>query len=88
MEIKIHVNAYSIEIDAEADAGYVHVTQAPVARTYEVADGIIVDFDVTGDMVGVEVLALRHRVGTGDDASYLNGLVEGLRVRPTTAAAE
>ena len=81
-------DGHKIEIDEEADATYVRVTEAPVAHTDEVADGIIVDFDARGETVGVEVLGLRDRVGTGDSASYLNGLVEGLRVRPTTAAAE
>jgi len=78
----------SIEIDEEADAAYVRVRNAPVARTVELADGIIVDFDASDEMVGTEVLGLRHRVGAGDKASYLNGLVAGLRIRPTTAAAE
>ena len=77
-----------IEIDEEADAAYVRVRDAPVARTVELADGIIVDFDASDEMVGTEVLGLRHRVGAGDKASYLNGLVAGLRIRPTTAAAE
>ncbi len=79
---------YPIEIDEEADAAYVRVTDAPIARTDELADGIIVDFDANDEMVGIEVLGLGHRVGTGDKASYLNGLVAGLRIRPTTAAAE
>jgi uncharacterized protein YuzE len=81
-------DGYRIEFDEEADAAYVRVTEKPVARTDEVADGIIVDFDAKDEMVGVEVLGLRDRVGTGDDTSYLNGLVEGLRSRPITAAAE
>jgi uncharacterized protein YuzE len=79
---------YQIEIDEEADAAYVRVTEKPVAGTDEVAHGIIVDFDAKDGMVGVEVLGLRDRVGTGDNASYLNGLVAGLRSRPTPAAAE
>jgi uncharacterized protein YuzE len=81
-------DTYQIEFDDEADAAYVHVSDAPVARTNEVADGIIVDFDADDRMVGVEVLGLRGRVGTGDGASYLNGLVAGLRLRPAAEAAE
>jgi uncharacterized protein YuzE len=79
---------YQIETDDEADAAYVRVSDAPVVRTSEVADGIIVDFDADNEMVGVEVLGLRGRVGTGDGASYLNGLVAGLRLRPAAEAAE
>ena len=81
-------DAYQIEFDSEADAAYVRVSDAPVVRTSEVADGIIVDFDADDGMVGVEVLGLGGRVGTGDGASYLNGLVAGLRLRPAAEAAE
>jgi uncharacterized protein YuzE len=79
---------YQIEIDEEADAAYVRVTQGAIASTREVADGILVDFDAEDRMVGVEVLGLRSRVGNGDSVSYLTGLVSGLRLRPATAAAE
>ena len=78
---------YQIEIDDEADAAYVRVSDAPVARTDEVADGIIVDFAANDEIVGVEVLGLRERVGSGDGVSYLSGLVAGLRLRPAIEAA-
>ena len=81
-------DACQIEIDEEADAAYVRLSTAPIARTQEIADGILVDFDAHDEMVGVEVLGLSDRVGSGDNASYLNGLVAGLRLRPATAAAE
>ena len=81
-------DAYQIEIDEEADAAYVRLSTAPIARTQEIADGILVDFDAHDEMVGVEVLGLSDRVGSGDNASYLNGLVAGLRLRPAAAAAE
>ena len=47
---------YEIEIDEEADSAYVRVVRASIARTTEVADGILVDFDAQDEMVGVEVL--------------------------------
>jgi uncharacterized protein YuzE len=77
---------YQIEFDDEADAAYVRI--GSIARTTEVADGILVDFDSRGEMLGVEVLDVHGRVGAGDKVSCLNGLVAGLRVRPRTAAAE
>jgi uncharacterized protein YuzE len=77
-----------IEIDDEADAAYVRVRGTPVARTDEIADGVLVDFDARDKIVGVEVLGVHNRVGTGDKISYLNGLVAGLLLSPTTAAAE
>jgi uncharacterized protein YuzE len=79
---------YEIEIDEEADSAYVRVVRASIARTTEVADGILVDFDAQDEMVGVEVLGVHNRVGDGDKVSYLNGLVTGLRSHPRTAAAE
>jgi uncharacterized protein YuzE len=79
---------FQVEIDPEADAAYVQVSNAPVVRTGEVADGIIVDFAADDAVVGVEVLGLQDRVGTRDSVSYLQGLVEGLQLRPSVQAAE
>ena len=77
-----------IEIDEETDAAYVRVSASPVARTQELADDIIVDFDAGDRLVGVEVLGLRRRVEKGDRLSYLRGLVAGLQLGPVGAAAE
>ena len=79
---------YQIEFDHEADAAYVRIASGSIARTSEVADGILVDFDFDDEMLGVEVLDVHGRVGAGDRVSYLNGLIAGLRVRPRTAVAE
>jgi uncharacterized protein YuzE len=79
---------YQIEIDEKADSAYVRVAKASVAHTREVADGILVDFDTRDEMIGVEVLGVRDRVGAGDAVSYLNGLIAGLRSRSRAAAAE
>ena len=83
-----HRKRHRIEIDEEVDAAYVRMSAAPIVRTEELANGILVDFDVNNDMVGVEVLGLRDRVGTGDSESFLRGLVAGLRLRSEPAAAE
>lgn len=72
---------YPLEIDEAADAAYVRVSKAPVARTQEIADGIMIDLDANDDLAGVEVLGLRNRVGSDDRASYLHGLVAVLRLR-------
>jgi len=61
---------YQIEIDEEADAAYVRVGRTSIARTMELADGILVDFDARDEMVGVEVLGVNGRVGAGDGVSY------------------
>ena len=76
----MRIEQHRIELDEEADAAYVRVSTAPVAPTQELADGIVVDFDADNEMVGVEVLSPHDRVGTGDRASYLNGLIAGTAV--------
>lgn len=47
-----------VEIDTEAQAGYVTVSSRPIARTKILTDDLIVDLDDKGDVVGVEVLDL------------------------------
>jgi uncharacterized protein YuzE len=48
----------TIEIDTTTDAAYISLTDAPVARTVELSDDILVDVDSFGVVVGVEVLRL------------------------------
>ena len=77
----------SLTVDPEADAAYLGLRDEPVVRTEEVGEGILVDYAADGRPVGVEVLHVRRRVGTGDPHSYLRGLVEGLLL-PGREAAE
>jgi uncharacterized protein YuzE len=84
----MQLDANAIEIDRVADAAYVRLSSGAIARTEEINDGIVVDFDADDGVVGVEVLGLRDRVGAGDDLSFLRGLVAGLRAGPIRAAAE
>jgi uncharacterized protein YuzE len=42
--------------DQEADAVYVYFSDRPVARTEELSDVVNVDYDSSGDEVGVEFL--------------------------------
>lgn len=80
--------APQIEIDEEADAAYVRISNRSIDRTEEIADGILLDFDVDRELAGVEVLDLRRRVRGGDPNSYLQGLVAGLKLLPARTAAE
>ena len=75
-----------ISFDEEADAAYLMLSDAPVARTEEVADGIQVDYDASDRPVGIEVLSVKRRLGGGDLASYLRGLAEGLLASSRQAA--
>ncbi len=76
----------SISIDPEADAAYIAVSGAQVARTEEVGDGILVDYDAEGRPVGIEILSVKSRVGTSEAGSYLRGLAEGVLASGQQAA--
>ena len=42
-----------VRIDQGADAVYLNLTDRPIEGSEEVADGIIVDYDAQGRIVGV-----------------------------------
>ncbi|HEX8662902.1 MAG TPA: DUF2283 domain-containing protein [Beijerinckiaceae bacterium] len=75
-----------ISFDKEADAAYLTLSDAAVAETDEVADGIHIDYDAAKRPVGIEVLSVRRRLGGGDLDSYLRGLAEGLLASSRQAA--
>lgn len=49
-----------IEIDNEADAAYIYtkseIEEGEVAKTIEVNESIILDFDSSGKLIGIEIL--------------------------------
>lgn len=45
-----------IRYDEQVDALYIHLTDAAVADTREQAEGLIFDYDSTGEIVGIEIL--------------------------------
>lgn len=48
------------ELDVAADALYVHVVDAPIDHTEELADGTVVDVGGHDELVGVEILSVSH----------------------------
>jgi uncharacterized protein YuzE len=50
--------------DPEADALYLRFLDKPVAESEEVADGVVLDFDDTHRIVGIEVLEASKRLST------------------------
>ncbi len=50
-----------IEYDPAADVLYVRVREGSVAESEELEDGIIVDFDRNGRVVGIEILNAKKR---------------------------
>lgn len=53
-------------VDEEADALYIRFDEAKIVESEEVSDGIILDFDANGRVVGFEMLSVRKRFPTAD----------------------
>ncbi|HXL65715.1 MAG TPA: DUF2283 domain-containing protein [Xanthobacteraceae bacterium] len=58
-----------VRVDHAADAVYLNLTDRPIKDSEEVADGIIVDYDEAGRIVGVEILDASKRT---DDPEALS----------------
>lgn len=50
-----------LRIDEEADALHLQLVDVPVVESEEVAPGLIVDYDESEQVVGIEVLYLSKR---------------------------
>ena len=50
-----------LEFDPQADAVYLELMEAEVEASQEVQPGIILDYDVEGRVVGIEVLYVSQR---------------------------
>ncbi|HAT49914.1 MAG: DUF2283 domain-containing protein [Nitrospirae bacterium] len=45
-----------VRVDAQSDAIYLDLTLGAIDSSEEVAEGIILDYDVQGRLVGIEIL--------------------------------
>lgn len=52
--------------DKGADALYIRFDEAKIVESEEVSDGIVLDFDATGRVVGFEMLSVRQRLPNAD----------------------
>jgi len=48
--------------DAKVDALYLRWTDAKIAESYEVSEGVILDYDSKGNVVGIEVLNASQKI--------------------------
>ena len=55
-----------IEYSKEADAIYVYFKEDFVAKSKEIEDGIVIDFDEKGQLIGIEVLDVSQRFSLSD----------------------
>jgi uncharacterized protein YuzE len=66
-----------IEYSKQADALYVYFKEEFVARSKEIEDGIVIDFDEQGQLIGIEVLDVSQRFTLSD---IVNVSIENLPV--------
>lgn len=66
-----------IEYSKEADAIYVYFKEEYVAKSKEIEDGVVVDFDEKGQLIGIEVLDVSQRFSLSD---IVNVNIENLPV--------
>ena len=52
-----------IEYGGEADALYIHLREIPVADTTDIEEGVVIDLDAEGHIVGIEILDASRRLG-------------------------
>ena len=55
-----------IEYDREVDALYIRIQEKYVAKTKEIAEGINIDFDEDGKVIGFEILDATDRYSQSD----------------------
>lgn len=55
-----------IEYDREVDALYIRIQEKYVARTREIADGVNIDLDEEGRLIGLEVLDATEKYSLSD----------------------
>jgi len=66
-----------IEYSKEADALYVYFKEEFVAKSKEIEDGVVIDFDAKGQLIGIEVLDVSQRFSLAD---IVNVNIENLPV--------
>jgi uncharacterized protein YuzE len=58
-----------IEYSDTADAIYVSFKEAYVVKSKEIEEGIVVDLDENGHLIGIEILDVSHRYTLADIAN-------------------
>jgi uncharacterized protein YuzE len=51
-----------LKIDEKNDALYFRLNESAIVESEEVKTGVILDYDVNGNVVGIEILGLSKRV--------------------------
>jgi uncharacterized protein YuzE len=51
-----------IQIDRNADAAYIRLSETAIAESEQVQSGIVLDFDASGEVVGIELLEVSQHM--------------------------
>jgi len=51
-----------LKVDAQSNALYLRLDEEAIVESEEVKPGVILDYDKTGNVVGVEILGIADRV--------------------------
>jgi uncharacterized protein YuzE len=57
----IIIIAMKIEYDREVDALYIRIQEKKVSKTKEVAEGVNIDLDESGKLIGLEIIGATER---------------------------
>ena len=60
------VQAMKMQYDEKADALYLRLDESGIVESEEVRPGIVLDFNGSNEVVGIEVLGLKRRVPSAD----------------------
>jgi uncharacterized protein YuzE len=67
-----------VRIDQGADAIYLNLSDRTVSESEEVADGIVVDYDTEGRVVGIEILDASKRAGNPETLKHYSFELPGV----------
>ncbi len=70
-----------IKVDLESDALYFRISEDAIEESEEINKGLIVDYDINGSVVGIEILNVKNKFKLED--------LTGLKLEmPTVGKAE
>jgi uncharacterized protein YuzE len=67
-----------VKVDMESDALYFRLSEDPIANSEEVSPGIIVDYNASGKVIGIEILEIKGRVPMADLTQVKVDLASGI----------
>jgi len=59
-----------VQYDPSADAMYIRLAEGTVSDSDEVRDGVVLDYDANGKVLGIEVLKLSQRADKPHEMAF------------------